>query len=75
MRQRIPAHFRERSVDGKGQIELRIDERAVQIKDQNADFGKAGDEVPQWNEDSAVISWNLFQIQIPTDSTIESSPS
>ena len=46
VRQRISAQFRKGCVDGKGQIEFGIDQRAVQIEDQRADFGETGDGVP-----------------------------
>jgi hypothetical protein len=47
MRQRIATKLRESRIHRKGEVEFGIDQRAVQIKDQRADFGKAGDEVPQ----------------------------
>ena len=46
VRQRIAAQFREGGVDRKGQVEFGIDQRAVQIEDQGADFGETGDGVP-----------------------------
>ena len=46
VRQRISAQFRQGRVDRKGQVEFGIDQRAVQIEDQRADFGEAGDLVP-----------------------------
>ena len=46
VRQRVSAKFRKRGVDGKGQIEFGIDQRAVQVEDQRAYFGETGDGVP-----------------------------
>jgi hypothetical protein len=48
VRQRRAAELRERRVDRKGQVEFGIDQRAVQIKDQRANFGKTADGVPLW---------------------------
>ncbi len=48
VRQRIAAQFGEGGVDRKGQVEFGIDQRAVQIEDQRADFGETGDGVPLW---------------------------
>jgi len=38
VRQRITSEFGERGIDGKGQVEFGINQRAVQVKDQRADF-------------------------------------
>ena len=44
VRQRVAAEFLESCVDRQGQVELGINQRAVQIEDQRAHFGKTG----QW---------------------------
>src|SRR5579863_5507508 len=49
VRQGISSHIGEGGVDRKGQVEFGIDQRAVQIEDQRADFGETGDGVPQWS--------------------------
>ena len=46
VRQRISAEFGKCCIDRKGQIQLGIDERAVQIEDQRAYFRETGDVVP-----------------------------
>ena len=46
VRQRASAHFPERRVHRKGQVEFGINQRAVQIEDQRAHIGKIGDFFP-----------------------------
>ncbi len=47
VRQRLAPKLRKSRVDRKGQVELGIDQRAVQIENQCANFREAGDLVPQ----------------------------
>ncbi len=42
VRKRISAQLRKGGVNGEGQVEFGIDQRAVQVEDQGADFGEAG---------------------------------